>query len=224
MNQPIVIIFASMVVGFVALIGLNWLINKLDVWLMQRDAPVALKRRLPMVRRLEDDVVEVIEFGNTKWDAIPGLILWGYLITTILVLLPLVTQAQDPDTLSTAMTYIIGLYGLLLLIALWIRSRFTYYQIGLTSAKIRKQIRMFGISGKVISYHLKSPVEAQTDCQPRKADLKDARLRYATCWISKSGRSKFIIIHKNAEEAEQFRTKLIEHGCPVAEQSEDDEI
>ncbi len=221
MNQPLVIILAAMVVGFVALVGLDLLIKKLDVWLMQHDVPVALRRRLPTVKRLADDTIEVIEFGNTKWDTVPVLILWGYLVTSIIVLLPLLTQSQNPEALKTAMIYIIGLYVLIFLVIVWVRSRQTCYKIALTAGTIQKQIRTFGRSGKAITYDLRLPVEAHTDCQPKKVDLKDSRLRYTTCWISKSGRRKFMIIHKNDEEAKQFRADLMQHDCPVVDQLEE---
>ena len=217
MNQPLVIILVSMVVGFAALVGLDVLIKKLDTWLMQRGTPVALKRRPPAVKRVDDKTIEVIEFGNTKWDTIPILILWGYLVTSVIVVLPLLTQSQNPETLGMALLYIVGLYVVIFLIIVWIRSRLTCYQIALAAGTLQKQIRIFGIAGKATTYDLKFPVEAHTNCQPKKSDLKDSRLRYATCWISKSGRRKFIIVHKSSEEAEQFRTGLIAHSCPVVD-------
>jgi|GEM_PF-2988460 len=209
-----------MVVGLVLLWGGNTLINKLDVWLMQHDAPLALKPRPSVVKRLAGDTIEVIEFGSTRWQAIPGFILLGYLFTALIVLLPLLTQSQDPEALGTAMIYILGFLAVLLLITLGIRSRFTYYHIALISGKIQKRVRIFGIPGKVTDYLLKLPVEAHTDCQPKRADLRDSSLHHATCWIPLKGR-KIIIIHKDDQEAEQFRNNLIEYGCPIVRPSED---
>ncbi len=217
MDQPLVIIFTATVVGFIALVGSGILIGKLDSWLMHRNAPLALLRRPPVVNQPAGNTIEVVQFGKARLDAIPGLMMWGYLVTGLIVMLPLLTQSQNPKVVGTSVFSMLALLVLLLLITLSIRSRFTYYHIALTTGKIQKQVKIFGLSGKTKDILVTVPVEASADCQPKKVELRDSRLRHATCWTS-TRRRKIIVVHKNAQEAEQFNAKLIQYGCPVSGQ------
>ena len=214
MNHPLVIIIASMLVGLVILIGLGAAINRMDDWLRQREAPVSLKRWPPVVKDLGNNIIEVAIFGNARWDQVPMLMLGGFFVVAILMSFPV--PGQTP-------LFVMGKIGLVLILflgslisALWMRSRHTRYRIDLTSGQVQRQSKRFGRPDKVKNYLLKLPVRASYDCQPKDEDRKDATMQYATCWLLKDDR-KLVVVHKNQEEAEQFRSDLAAYGCPTQE-------
>lgn len=212
MSNPLVIIIISMAVTLVILVGLNILANKLDDSLQQRQAAVSLKRWQPVVRRINDNALEVIEFGSARYDQVPSLLLWGVFIVAILLAFPVPGQS---------LTFLFGKLGLvsaiiilMLLVMIGMRSRHTYYRIDLTSGKAQKQTRTFGKAGKTQNYLLALPVQASADCNYKDPDRKESFLKYATCWALKP-RGKLRIVHRSSEEAEQFRADLARHGCTV---------
>lgn len=214
MDHPLVVIVVSMVVGLVIMIGLTAAINRLDNWLRQREASISLKRWPPKVKNLGNNVIEVIVYGNARWDQIPGLMLGGFFVVAVLLSFPV--PGQSTLFFIIKLAFVSLLLSGTLFAALWMRSRHTHYRIDLTSGQVQRQSRRFGRPDKVKNYLLQLPVRAGSDCQPTDADRKDATMQYATCWLIKDGR-KLIVVHKDQEEAEEFRTELAAQGCPLLE-------
>lgn len=212
MDHPLVIIVVSMLVGLAVLIGLNTAINRLDDWLRRREAPISLKRWPPTVKDLGNNIIEVMVFGNARWDQIPGLMLGGFFVVAILMSFPV--PGQTTGFILTKAGLVLLLFLASLISALWMRSRHTRYRIDLTAGQVQRQSKLFGWPDKVKNYLLKLPVQAGFDCQSKDPDRKDATMQYATCWLLKDNR-KLVIVHKNQEEAEQFRADLAAYGCPT---------
>ena len=216
MTHPLVIIIVSAVVGIILLIGLTAVIKRFDAWLRQREAPISLLRWPPVVKDVGHNAIEVIAFGNARWDQIPTLMLGGFFVVAILLSFPV------PGQSTVFVAAKIGLVSIFLIASLvaavWMRSRHTYYRIDLSTGQVQRQRKTLGRPEKLKNYLLQLPVRAGSDCQSKDEDRKDATMQYSTCWTLKDGR-KITIVHKDEDEAQQFRAALAEHGCPITNAS-----
>ncbi|MCB0211807.1 MAG: hypothetical protein KDJ52_20880, partial [Anaerolineae bacterium] len=176
---------------------------------------ISLLRWPPVVKTTGPNTIEVIVFGNARWDQIPTLMLGGFFVVAILMSFPI------PGQSTTFVAIKVGLVSIFLIASLvaavWMRSRHTYYRIDLSSGQVQRQRKTLGRPEKLKNYLLQLPVRAGSDCQSQSEDNRDATMRYSTCWTLKDGRRKLTIVHKDEAEAQQFRVDLAEHGCPVTD-------
>lgn len=211
MYTPVIVTIVSMLAGLALLIGLNLAINKWDDRLRQRQAPVSFRRWPPTVRPLSEHVLEIGEYGNVRWDQIPALLMGGFMVVAVLMSL---YPSPTPAFFAGVVGLIVTILLLTLFASLWLRSRHTYFRLDLLSGQLQVEKRTFGWGGKPQNYLLKLPVQASADCQYQDDERRDAFLNHATCWRLKDGR-RLTIIHRNAEEADAFRSELSRYGCTV---------
>jgi hypothetical protein len=218
MDQTILIVAASTIGTLVGFVLLDKLLGWLDQWFMQRRIPLALRRRPPQVKRLTPDMIEIIEFGSAQWDQMPLLFLGGLFLVVVVTILPWITTAPPDDAAATAVIIAVIL-AIPLLVTLWLRNRWKYFWLNLTSGQLELQLSQFGFAGKQYRYLLKLPVQALSPCSDIRYGKKNATLKYSSCWLLTDGK-RIRIIHKNGPEAEAFRAALSAHRCPVVAETE----